>query len=171
MPLQITVTTQSGDPDLFVSVLTQTPSATNSSWRSVTGNGQDELVTMYPTDPDYPATVPFDAYISVYAHGYVNASFTINAKLIGSANATTPLLDGMAAAGVSAPHAFSYYSFGLSSAAGGAMAVDFVVTPRIGDVDLYISNITGAGGAMVFPQVCRLVGACMHWAMVYPQMC
>ena len=129
----ITVTTQSGDPDLFVSALTPTPSAFNNSWSSATGNGQDEIVVMHPADAGYPAAAPFTVYIGVWAYGFVNATFIVTAKISTGNTTTTPLLDGIPAAGIAAPHSFAYYSFRLSAAVGGAQGVDFVVTPRTGE--------------------------------------
>jgi len=146
----IYVTSISGDPDMYISVNQFTagvvPSVNNYVWAQATD--QDEVQVIKTTDTNYR---PPPSWYIIGVYGYSgNTSFSILAQMNGN-NITSQLSDGVAQAGIAAPHSMAYFTFQLPRQfpiGYPFMGVDFAAIPQSGDCDIYISNMstTNANG-------------------------
>jgi hypothetical protein len=140
----IYVTSISGDPDMYISANMFTygvvPSVNNYTWAQATD--QDEVQVIKTTDGNYQ---PPPAWYIIGVFGYTgNTTFSILAQMNGN-NITSQLSDGVAQAGVAAPHGMAYFTFQLPTRfpiGYPYMGVDFAAIPQSGDCDIYISNMT-----------------------------
>jgi len=135
LPLEITVSAQDGDPDLYVgcgsSLVDQSDYPSQGGtvhWRSNNGYG-DDAVTI--TSDDWSAcSGDSDVLISVY--GYRNSTFTIIAHS-ESGGGPIPLYDDITQYGYVAEDEYDYYSFD-----GESKGIEVSVESLDGDADLYI---------------------------------
>ena len=134
--ITITVTPFSGDPDLYVSTSTPTPTMQDYEW-SAMAYGADHITLDYTVD----GYVIGEYYIGVYA--WTNTSFTITvtqtdlSQVDTADGQTTTLFDGTPQTGLlTHPDDMHYYSFHVGDS--GSLSVS--VTPLYGDPDVYITN-------------------------------
>ena len=165
-------TALTGDPDLYVST-SGLPSNSSYMWGSATD--VDEVIRITTTDPKYQPP-PASYLIAVYGYSG-NVSFSVLAQMDGP-NTTTALADGVPQAGIAPPHNFAYFSFQMASRYPlGNPGLDIGVIPRVGNCDVYVSNLTtttvdGAGVRTVTPvfpkPVCLFYGTggvCYYWGV------
>jgi hypothetical protein len=134
--ITVTVTPFSGDPDLYVSVTTQTPTSSDFDWVSM-AYGADHITVDYSSE----GYAEGEWYIGVY--GWSNSTFTITVNLQDltdvddASGITTTLIDGVPQTGLLLEYAdIHYYTFYLGDS--GNLTV--TVTPSYGDPDLYITD-------------------------------
>jgi len=130
----ITVTPFSGDPDIYMSTSTPSPTMDDYDWAAM-AYGADSLTVDYTEDN----FVIGEFYIGVY--GWMNTSFTITARLVDLSGVdptnglSTALFDGVPQTGLlTNPNDMHYYTFTLGAT--GNLSV--TVTPLYGDPDVYI---------------------------------
>ena len=130
-----------GDPDIYVSVVTPFPNATNFTWSSDTPGS--EIIRIQPdTDPrlarytaaDYPLTF----YAGIGAWGNEGSTFS----LLASSNPTVTLNAGTPVSGAAQGCTLTYYSFFVPYAPlGSGKSFEVTAVPLSGGpVDLYVNN-------------------------------
>lgn len=126
--LTLTVSSVSGDPDLYVACAGQVPSSSNSFWQSRYYG--DDSVDVYGSDPHY-CTGGFVAGV----YGFTNATFVIEAHFATPQPSFSWLVPDVPVSTGVARGEYLYYAV----FAEGGDAVDITVTPRSGDPDLFVS--------------------------------
>jgi len=163
LPVTISVTALSGDPDLYVSSLTTTPNVTSRQWYS-NGLGT-EVVYIDFTDPRLASCgLPCTLYIGV--HGFFSsATFTVSA----TASTINTLLPGLPLSGMAAAWAFTYYTFVVPPVAAGQarQPIEFSATPISGgDISLYVNNVfDNRTGDVKLPALSCSPSTCAIWTV------
>lgn len=151
VPVTITLTPFSGDPDLYVSVNNPKPGPGNFTWSSA-GFG-NETIVINPGDPNLAKCgSPCTFYIGVFAFGQ-NSGFTVTAS-----TGLQVLLVGQPLSGHADTNAFAYFAFRTPPAQPGTTNPDVILTatPNRGTLSLYASNqVDPQTGSAILPvRVC-----------------
>jgi len=128
IPLTITVSPFSGDPDIYVATshFNQRPNATSYQWAGIAYMA--DSVTIAPTNPNYCLCT---YYVGVFS--FSACSYSILAQFSN----VTMLLDGVPTLGKVRKEQFVYYRFQIPEE---ATDVTFSVTPINGNPNLFVST-------------------------------
>jgi hypothetical protein len=121
----LTVTSFSGDPDLYVSTTVSQPNSTEYDWKAT--SYQSDSITVPHTDEKFCSNCWF--FIGVYC--FSSTTFTIQASFAQS----VALQDGVPQSGVVDKEAFRYYRFRVLN---GHSDLTISVVPTSGNPDLYV---------------------------------
>lgn len=170
--ITVAMTAIAGDPDIYISFTTSTPSITNSNWKGL--GLADEVIQIKTTDFGYPPSntpLPFTMYVAVQSFGGQNSTFSVLA-VQQDPYWSMFLIDGQPQASISPPHGFSYFTYIVDTVA--PQYLDISAGMSSGSVDFYVSQMNTtdpATGSIVplFPQVtCQAqtaAGQCTNWVV------
>lgn len=157
----ITVTSLSGDADLFVSGATATPNASSYWWSSRSSQGPDVIVVDFSNPLLANCPNPCPIFIGVQAFGGP-ASYTV----VASVTALIPLQPDTPATGRASPWSFAYFTLSLPQS-GAPQPIELAVTPLLGgDVALYVNVVpfnASTDGAL--PELTCPPPTCPGWSV------
>jgi len=171
LPITLTVTPSSGDPDVYASMINPRPTSANYNW-SAAGDSL-EVIVIDPSDPGATACFnvpPCRLYIGVYGFGL--PSSRVRFVITGSTSTTVALRVGIPTPVTIAPASFSYFIFSAPPEAltYGLEFVATVTTPG-SDVTLFVGNTPdpsqGPGGLPLFPIKVCLDPSCTNFNVNY----
>lgn len=131
--LEVSLTTFSGDADMYASFFAPRPTIDSYNFSSSLSSGRMDSLRISPNDPLFCRSTPCQFFVSVY--GFRNSSYSLLASQ--SISPRVVLVDGQPQQSSLEGQNWAFYTFNLNGAVD-SFQVD--VSPQFGDPDVYVSH-------------------------------